>query len=36
MTQYNCRIYRACSFGDFVPRKDGKRCGELYRNIITE
>jgi hypothetical protein len=30
----NCRIYRSCSFADFVPRKDGKRCGELYHSIL--
>jgi hypothetical protein len=30
----NSRIYRACGFEDYVPRKDGKRCGELYRDII--
>ncbi|MDR2610972.1 MAG: hypothetical protein LBC58_05895, partial [Clostridiales Family XIII bacterium] len=30
----NSRIYRACGFEDYTPRKDGKRCGELYGNII--
>jgi hypothetical protein len=30
----NCRLYRACRFEDYIPRKDGKRCGELYGNII--
>jgi hypothetical protein len=30
----NRRLYRACCFGDYVPRKDGKRCGELYGEII--
>jgi len=29
----NSRIYRSCSFADFIPRKDGKRCGELYSAI---
>lgn len=32
----NSRIYRACSFPDFIPRKDGKRCGELYQNVLNE
>ena len=32
----NKRIYRTCAFEDFVPRKDGKSCGELYRHIISE
>ncbi|GHU58587.1 radical SAM protein [Clostridia bacterium] len=30
----NCRLYRSCRFEDYVPRKDGKRCGELYGDII--
>jgi hypothetical protein len=30
----NARLYRSCSFADYVPRKDGKRCGELYRNVL--
>jgi len=30
----NSRIYRVCSFADFIPRKDGKRCGELYQSIL--
>jgi hypothetical protein len=28
------RIYRSCAFEDYVPRADGKRCGELYRDIL--
>jgi hypothetical protein len=28
------RLYRSCSFEDYVPRKDGKKCGELYRDIL--
>ena len=28
------RLYRSCSFEDYVPRKDGKRCGELYEDIL--
>ena len=27
-------LYRSSSFEDYVPRKDGKRCSELYGNII--
>ncbi|MCL1996190.1 MAG: radical SAM protein [Defluviitaleaceae bacterium] len=27
-------LYRSCSFEDYIPRKDGKRCGELYRDVI--
>ena len=30
----NSRIYRSCSFADYVPRKDGKRCGELYKSVL--
>ena len=30
----NPRFYRSCPFADFVPRRDGKRCGELYRGIL--
>ena len=30
----NVRIYRSCSFAEFIPRKDGKRCGELYKSIL--
>ena len=30
----NKRIYRSCAFADYIPRKDGKRCGELYRDAI--
>ena len=30
----NVRIYRSCSFAEFIPRKDGKRCGELYQSIL--
>jgi len=30
----NTRIYRSCTFADFVPRKDGKRCGALYQSIL--
>ena len=30
------RLYRSFSFADYVPRKDGKRCGELYHNILKE
>jgi hypothetical protein len=32
----NIRIYRSTSFADFIPRKDGKRCGELYKSILSE
>ena len=28
------RLYRSCSFAEYIPRKDGKNCGELYRNIL--
>ena len=27
-------LYRSCTFADYIPRADGKRCGELYRDII--
>ena len=27
-------LYRSCLFEDYIPRKDGKRCGELYRDIL--
>jgi hypothetical protein len=30
----NSRLYRACAFEDYVPRKDGQRCGELYQKIL--
>ncbi len=30
----NSRIYRICDFKDYIPRKDGKSCGELYSDII--
>jgi hypothetical protein len=30
----NARIYRSCSFADYVPRKDGRRCGELYDGVL--
>jgi hypothetical protein len=30
----NTRIYRSCDFKDYVPRKDGKRCADLYGDII--
>ncbi|GHU79968.1 radical SAM protein [Clostridia bacterium] len=30
------RIYRSCSFVDYVPRVDGRRCGELYADILSE
>lgn len=26
----NSFIYRSCDFADYVPRKDGKSCKELY------
>ncbi len=29
------RLYRACSFRDYIPRKDGKTCGELYQSILN-
>jgi hypothetical protein len=29
------RLYRSCSFADYVPRKDGKSCGELYGPILA-
>jgi hypothetical protein len=32
----NSRLYRACRFEDYIPRKDGLRCGELYRSILHE
>jgi len=28
------RLYRSCSFEEYIPRKDGKRCGELYQSIL--
>ena len=28
------RLYRSCSFAEYIPRKDGKRCGELYQSIL--
>jgi hypothetical protein len=28
------RLYRSCSFADYVPRRDGKNCGELYPSIL--
>jgi len=28
-------LYRSSSFADYVPRVDGKRCGELYSSIIA-
>jgi hypothetical protein len=31
----NIRIYRSTSFADFIPRRDGKRCGELYKSILS-
>ena len=27
-------LYRSSSFEDYVPRKDGKRCGDLYKDIV--
>jgi hypothetical protein len=30
----NSRIYRSCRFEDYVPRADGRSCGELYRQTI--
>ena len=30
----NCRLYRSCRFEDYVPRKDGRKCGELYADIL--
>jgi hypothetical protein len=30
----NTRIYRSCDFRDYVPRKDGRNCGELYGELI--
>jgi hypothetical protein len=32
----NSRIYHACSFADYVPRKDGKSCGKLYQHILNQ
>jgi hypothetical protein len=29
------RLYRSCTFADYVPRKDGKSCGELYGSILA-
>lgn len=29
-------IYRSCDFKDYVPRKDGKTCAELYPNILKD
>lgn len=29
-------IYKSTSFPDYVPRKDGKSCKELYPEILTE
>ena len=28
------RLYRSCSFEEYIPRTDGKRCGELYQSIL--
>ena len=30
----NKRIYRSCAFTDYIPRKDGRCCGELYGDVI--
>jgi hypothetical protein len=30
----NHLLYRSCAFRDYVPRKDGKSCGELYADIL--
>ena len=27
-------LYRSCSFAEYIPRKDGKNCGELYQSIL--
>ena len=27
-------LYHSCSFEEYIPRKDGKRCGKLYRDIL--
>jgi DNA (cytosine-5)-methyltransferase 1 len=32
----NPLLFRSCSFPDYVPRKDGKNCGELYAGILRE
>lgn len=29
-------VYRSTSFLDYVPRKDGKRAGELYKDILKK
>lgn len=28
-------LYKATEFRDFIPRKDGKTCGELYENVLS-
>jgi hypothetical protein len=30
----NHLLYRSCAFRDYVPRNDGKSCGELYADIL--
>ena len=32
----NNRLFRTCGFGDYIPRKDGKSCRELYGEIIEK
>ena len=32
----NRQLYRACSFEDYIPRKDGKRCSELYKDVLKK
>ena len=29
------RLYRSCSFEDYIPRKDGKRCKDMYSDILA-
>jgi hypothetical protein len=28
------QLYRSCSFAEYIPRKDGRNCGELYQSIL--
>ena len=28
------QIYRSCRFEEYIPRKDGKSCGQLYQKIL--
>lgn len=28
-------LFRSCEFEDYIPRKDGKTCGEIYKEFIN-